>query len=403
MKRYEKITPEGTKDSLFAECVAQEAVQGKLTQVFESYGYAPVMTPHLEFQDLFLRPSAAWLSERLYHTTDSNGHLLVLRPDNTLPIARVAVTRLREAELPLRLYTHQSVFRRTRSYSGGNDEIHQSGVELLGAQGLRADLEILLCAVDALRTCGCPRFRLELGHAEIFRTLADALNPDEETRAALVRCIETKNYPALEVLLQPFVSAEASALRQLPRLFGGGEVLGKATALFRGTKAAESLDYLKQLYNALEALHLEDVIDIDLGLVHGQDYYTGLVFRGYIEGSGVTPLSGGRYDGLLAELGRPAAAVGFAVRAEPLAEALLNSEGAPQIPAPALLVFAPPGLEAPALRHIAERRAEGLRCELAMVDTMEEARQYARRRGITKIAVVTGEDIMEDVAVKPQP
>ncbi|MDR3314714.1 MAG: ATP phosphoribosyltransferase regulatory subunit [Oscillospiraceae bacterium] len=401
MKRYAKITPEGTKDSLFAECAAQAAVQGKLTQVFESYGYAPVMTPHLEFQDVFLRQSADWLAERLYHATDSTGHLLVLRPDNTLPIARVAATRLREAAFPLRLYTHQSVFRRSRFYSGRNDEIRQSGVELLGAQGLRADLEILLCAVDALRACESPRFRLELGHAGVFRSLADALQPDEDTRAALVRCIETKNYPALEALLAPLGgSDEAEALRQLPRLFGGAEVLAKAEKLFRGTQAGAALLYLQRLYAALQALDLQDVIDIDLGLVHGQDYYTGFVFRGYMEGSGVTLLSGGRYDGLLAEFGRPAAAVGFAVGSEPLAEALLESGKVPAQPAPDVLIFAPAGLEATALAHMAQRRGEGLRCELAMVETMEEARQYARRCGIAKIAVVAGEDIMEDVEVR---
>ena len=400
MKRYEKITPEGTKDCLFAECAAQMDVRERLTRVFESYAYAPVMTPHLEFQDLFLRPSAEWLAERLYHATDSAGHLLALRPDNTLPIARVAATRLREAELPLRLYTHQSVFRRSRSYSGRNDEIHQSGVELLGAQGLRADLEILLCAVDSLRACDCPRFRLELGHAGLFRALADELGPDEETRASLVRCIETKNYPALEALLAPCQGAAAAALRQLPRLFGGGEIFPKAKKLFRDTGAAGALEYLREVYAALEAMRLEDVIDIDLGLVHGQDYYTGLVFRGYMEGSGETLLSGGRYDGLLEEFGRPAAAVGFALRSEYLARALLASGAIPPTPAPDVLIYAPPGLEAVALLHMEQRRAQGLRCELGMMDAMEDARIYARTHGIMKIAVVAGEDMIEDVEVR---
>ncbi|MDR2525213.1 MAG: ATP phosphoribosyltransferase regulatory subunit [Oscillospiraceae bacterium] len=399
MNRYAKITPEGMKDALFTECAALHEVRRRLSEVFDAYGYLQVLTPHMEFQELFLRESAAWLSELLYHASDSAGHPVVLRPDNTLPIARVAATRLREMALPLRLYTHQHVFRRSRSYSGRSDEIPQSDVELLGASGLRADLEILLCAVDALHSCECPRFRLELGHAGLFRALADALNVDAETRAALVHCIETKNYPALEELLSEAVGDDAEALRQLPRLFGSEAVLQKGEALLRGTAAAAPFGELQSLYAVLREAGLQRVIDIDLGLVHGQEYYTGFVFRGYMEGSGVTLLSGGRYDGLLGEFGRPAAAVGFAVAYEPLAQLLLEAGRLAPQPAPDLLVFAPAGLEALALRHVIQRRGEGLRCELALCETMEDARQYARTKGIARIAFCAGADMTEDIPV----
>ena len=388
MRQYAKITPQGTKDYLFEECYARTEAQRTLTGVFERYGYAPVATPHLEFHDVFRRASADWLADRLYSATDSRGRLLVLRPDSTLPIARVAATRLQDAALPLRLYYHQSVFRRSRFYSGNGDETMQSGVELLGAAGLRADLEILACAAEALRACGA-NFCIELGHADIFKCLAEGLGANDDVRDGLVACIESKNLPALQELLAPYgETATVKALLELPRLFGGAEVLVRAKALFKGAAARKALAYLTELFAALEALGLHECIDIDLGLVHGQQYYTGLVFRGYMEGSGKTVLSGGRYDGLLAEFGRPAAAVGFGIELDFLAKAMLESGRAEALPKPEALIFGEAGYEAAALARAQAMRAEGAKCLCSAEGSLEEAVNFAKEQGIPRVIVV---------------
>ena len=388
MRAFSKITPEGTKDYLFEECRARETIRQALSEVFESYGYAPIATPHMEFFDVFQVDSSDWLGETLYSLADSCGRMLVLRPDSTLPIARVAATRLQHETLPLRLYYHQSVFRRSRVYAGHRDEMMQSGVEFLGAGGLRADLEIISCAVDALTRCEAPRFHLELGHAGIFTCLADGLGIDEETREALVHAVKTKNVPQLQALLAPCNGHEAQALLALPKLFGGAEVFEKAKALLRSAKARKALAYLAALYESCKALGLDECVDIDLGLVHGQRYYTGLVFRGYIEGSGKRVLSGGRYDRTLEEFGRPAAAVGFGLALDSLAEALLESGRLTPSPAAEVLVFGPAGHEAAALKRCKELRAQGIICECAVFDEEEQAKAYALAKNIVKVEVV---------------
>jgi len=388
MRQYAKITPQGTKDYLYEECYARVTAQRKLTEVFERYGYAPVATPHLEYHDVFRRASVDWLADRLYSAADSRGRMLVLRPDSTLPIARVAATRLQDAALPLRLYYHQSVFRRARLYSGNGDEFMQSGVEFLGAAGLRADLEILACAAEALQACGA-NFCIELGHADIFKCLADGLDISDEDREKLVACIESKNLPALKDLLAPFGGATATqALLELPRLFGGKEVLTRAKALFKGVAARKALAYLTELFAALEALGLHERIDIDLGLVHGQQYYTGLVFRGYMEGSGKTVLSGGRYDGLLAEFGRPAAAVGFGIELDFLAKAMLEGGRVEPQSAPEVLVFGGAGYEAAALTRAKLMRAEGITCLCSAAQSLEESVNFAREHAIPRVVVI---------------
>jgi len=129
-------------------------------------------------------------------------------------------------------------------------------------------------------------------------------------------------------------------------------------------------------------------VDIDLGLVHGQQYYTGLVFRGYIEGSGKRVLSGGRYDKMLAQFGRPAAAVGFALSLDPLAEALLENGKLSAKPAVEVLVFGAAGQEAQALKRCRELRAQGITCECAPFASLNKAQEYAQSKGIARVEVV---------------
>ncbi|MDO5125838.1 MAG: ATP phosphoribosyltransferase regulatory subunit, partial [Ruminococcus sp.] len=92
MKRYDLITPEGTRDLLFTECLARRTVENKLKDLFTGFGYSEVVTPGIEFYDLFSGSSRNFQQERLYKLVDSKGRLITLRPDSTIPIARLAST-----------------------------------------------------------------------------------------------------------------------------------------------------------------------------------------------------------------------------------------------------------------------------------------------------------------------
>ena len=174
MKRYMKITPEGTKDILFEECLAQREIGARLTNVFQKRGYNEVITPGIEYYDVFDLEDAGIPQTQMYKSTDNKGRLIVFRPDLTLPIARLTATRLKSVEKPIRLYYNQPVYRNRKDLSGRNDESVQAGIELIGAKGIRADLEVIATAVDALSAC-TKNFRLEIGDARFFQALADAL------------------------------------------------------------------------------------------------------------------------------------------------------------------------------------------------------------------------------------
>ena len=162
MRKYTKLTPEGVRDVLFEECRARGRARERLTEIFTRRGYQEVMTPGLEYFDVFNLPGAAIPQQEMYKSTDHAGRLLVFRPDSTLPIARMAAARLQNHRRPMRLYYCQNVYRSCPALSGKSHELAQMGVELLGASGLRADLEVIGTAVEALEAVA-PDFRIELG------------------------------------------------------------------------------------------------------------------------------------------------------------------------------------------------------------------------------------------------
>ena len=134
---------------------------------------------------------------------------------------------------------------------------------------------------------------------------------------------------------------------------------------------------------------------IDLGMVHRNEYYTGVIFRGYIEGSGETVVSGGRYDTLLQQFGPDLPAIGFGVNVDALTKLMLDrGEIDPPMP-PEVLVFAKKGAEIAALKKVDDLTGEGLFCEFSVFDTLEESLQYAEKRNIAQVFAVGGMDDVE--------
>lgn len=388
MSKYLKITPEGTKDFLFAECSAMDDVCGKIEAIFKKGGFKKVITPGIEFYDVFSLPCSGISQEEMYKLSDNKGRLLVIRPDSTLPIARMVSSRLKNSILPVRLYYKQAVYRNNPTLTGRRNEFMQMGVELLGVQGVRADLEILTTAVKAVSSVARD-FRIELGHAEVFDALSDGLNIDEAYKEKIRVSIESKNYSALNNLLDKLEPCRAvSAIRSLPSLFGGEEVFEKAAHFCEGTKATDALDYLHKLYNNLAPLGLGDKLIVDLGLVQRNDYYTGFVFAGYINGIGDAVITGGRYDELLAEFGAPMGAAGFAVDTDALTMLRLSDETVSYSDNPEILVFANDGHEMEAISYVEELNSSGVKAQFSVLPTLEETKSFARARNIAEVKVI---------------
>lgn len=322
-------TPEGTKDRLFNESKMLRKTEAAITGVFQEYGYSEIITPEVEFYNMFVQTGNPLPEESMVKITDKSGRILVMRPDNTTPIARVAATRLKGSGVQ-RLYYNQTVFRSSNAHHGAESEIPQCGVELIGAGGLEADAEMLELAVKSLGVVAENNFHIEIGHASLFRAEAEELDAGEADIERIRGYIERKKFAALnDFLAQYDGQAAATALGRLSHLFGSIEVLDEADKLLTSTKAKEALDYLHKLYTILDKKGLGKYIRFDLGMVNQLDYYTGVVFRGYVRGAAASVLSGGRYDNLLGCFGADAPATGFAINTSSVEKCLKaeNTEG----------------------------------------------------------------------------
>ena len=388
MKKYLKITPEGTKDFLFAECSAMDDICGKIENVFVTRGFKRVITPGIEFYDVFSVPCSGITQESMFKTTDNKGRLLVVRPDSTLPIARMVSSRLKNSILPVRLYYKQAVYRNNPTLTGRRNEFMQMGIELIGVKGIRADLEVLTTAVSCISSVA-DDFRIELGHAGVFDALSNELNIDEDYKEKIRVSIEGKNYSALNNLLDKLEPCKSvNAIRSLPSLFGGEEVFEKAYEICKGTNAESALEYLHKIYSNLSPLNLGSKLIIDLGFVQRNDYYTGIVFTGYINGIGDAVISGGRYDELLSEFDAPMGAAGFAVDTDAITIKRLTDNEVSYSDNPDVLVFANEGHEIEGINLVAQLNAEGKKAQFSVLPTLEETQAFAKSRGIAEVKVI---------------
>ena len=393
MKRYDLITPEGTRDLLLNDCTIRKNIENYLRGLFESAGYSELNTPCLEFYDVFNKETVYFPQETMYKLSDRKGRLMVLRPDCTVPIARVVATRLREAKLPIRLFYNQSVYTPSRTNAGKSDEIFQSGIELIGSASRKADLEVLTLAAEVLSHCDSDKFRLEIGDSGFFKVLIGKLTDDPEIKEKIRALIEAKNYPALNDFLDTFGSNSViSTLKQLPSLFGGEEVFDKVSKYYHDAETDKILSDLKWIYTELSKLGYDGKITVDLGIVNRADYYTGVIMKGYLQGYGDEVLSGGRYDKLISEFGYDVHATGFAVNVDAVAEILKRYNPISENSSPDVLVFSEENDAMDALIYVEKLRKEGKKVEFSLFDTYEETMDYAKENKISEIIRYRGEE-----------
>lgn len=388
MGKYSNVIPDGACDLLFKECEARRAVEKSMVDIFKSRGFSEAATPSLEFYDVFSGNSSIMDDEMMYKLIDARGRILVLRPDNTTPMARIASTKLKGFLPPLRLCYNQNVFRISQYMSGRYDELAQCGIELIGVRGEKADIEVILTAISALKSVLGSDFRFEIGHVGFYKCIIDELPFGDDVKERIRSLIASKSYASLNTMLEPYARDNAAclALTELPRLFGGREVLDRAFSVAPNEASKQTVKYLQTLYNTLCDMGFESNIMLDLGLVQQIEYYTDVVFKGYMHGTGEPVLSGGRYDGLFARFGADIPATGFAVNADAIARAIGERSKSNR---PDVLIFFEKDAKS-AFEHMETFIASGLICEMSVFETLDETQKYAAAKGIERIDIIDG-------------
>lgn len=324
--------PKGLRDLLPAEVKMMRSIENKAARLFRSYGYEEVITPTFEYLEVVENGAGGNIRKELFLFMDREGGILSLRPEMTVSIARLAATHMQDAHFPQRLFYQANVFRHVEPHLAQYREFWQLGVELLGASGVWADSEIITIAVRVLQDIGLDNFKLSLNQIGIFNSLLDDSGIDLEDRLMIRSLVESKDLVELSRVLEemPIEDGLKDTIAALPVLHGGLEVLNKIPWAEKNKNASNAINDLIRIYDALKVCRVQDKIVLDMGVLRGLDYYTGIVFEGYSPDLGYGLLGGGRYDNLMGKFGFPRPATGFSLGMDRLALVLKNRDREPQ-------------------------------------------------------------------------
>ena len=289
------------------------------TSIIQQAGYELLQTPTLEYYETIGKISAID-DNALFKLLDSQGETLVLRPDMTSPIARVAASKLLQEKMPVRLGYYSNVFRAQRREGGRPAEFEQMGVELIGDDSLHADAEVIILAANILKSLNINSKRFVVGHTQLLQLILEdfGLTPEQidQVRSTFV----SKNSVGFEALATQ-LPVESSRLESFIGLISTTTIEEWQQWIDPNNAEQTALyEEMRKLNNILDRSGLSDTVTYDLSFNSHMTYYTGLVFEVYAAGSGFPLGNGGRYDGLMKQFGLEVGATGFGLRVDRLLE-----------------------------------------------------------------------------------
>ena len=324
--KMKNFIPEGVEDIDYNKFEQIESIRKKVEKVFKRDGYRQISTPTFEYYDLFTGIDMSMDKDEMYKIIDTNGKILVLRPDATIPIARMVATNYKYLEEKIKLMYLTNVYRSSDFRALGKREFIQAGIEYFGNPSLEADAQVIETAIKALAGAGFKQIRIEIGDAKYFDGLIEEFGEsvDKSTKNSIRKLVESKNYPELDLLLSNLELEDKykKILLELPFLYGEFDsVIIRAKELAINNKMESAVSDLVQIYSKIKLDNLDKHIFLDMGLVNHLDYYSGMIFKIYLQNTGKIAGSGGRYDGLMEKFGKKIPAIGFGLNMDILYEA----------------------------------------------------------------------------------
>lgn len=306
----------------------KEQLMSRVKNRFQTYGYEQIETSTFESYDLYSNVAGTIPQDEMIKVIDSSGKVLVLRPDVTIPVTEeVAKNSLAPGEVK-RYFYMLDVFRQS-FYNNETKERTQAGVECFGDDSRLADAEIIALAIHTLDDLGDFNFKIEIGHAGFFKKLASRLDIASVDFQKLKQFIQQKNITEIEPFLEELnVDSDViQAMSTIPLLYGRpSDIIERAQSIILSDTMTEELAYLSEVYDLLKSYGIEDKVVLDLGLINHMNYYTDIIFQGFIENVSNPVLMGGRYNHLAEEFSEDIPAIGFACDIDLLLETIVKAD-----------------------------------------------------------------------------
>lgn len=400
----------GFRDYNPTEQSARQGMFQKIQAVFESFGFAPLSTPVLEYKEILMGKYGDEGEKLVYAFKDNGDRDVAMRYDLTVPLARYVAQNYNGLALPFKRYQIAPVWRADNPQKGRLREFYQCDVDAVGAEGALADAEIVSCICKALEAVGVDSYEVCLNDRSLFelvaRSFLDTDGGDDEIAVmkALDKADKISSQEVLQLLQSQNVSDDAMNFAKLMLSAGrGNEALEKIA-----DEVPDAADKVGQFKKLLELIQAQDITADKLvfspSTVRGLDYYTGMVAEVVLKDNPEfgSIAGGGRYDSLLSTFSTNSVpAVGMSIGVDRLFEALENMGKLPKAGVAKVMVL---NLDENLTQDYAELatnlRAKGVTVEVYYQTVkLDKQFKYAENKGI-EYALLMGVDEKEQGVVQ---
>jgi histidyl-tRNA synthetase len=369
--------------------------------VAQRYGFQEYEGPPLEPLELYVKKSGAEIVDQLYTFEDRGGRQVALRPEMTPSLARMVSARAQALKKPIRWFSIPQLLRYERPQRGRLREHYQLNMDIIGEAGPLADAELIAATVDIMRACGLDAtdVKARISDRRVVRALLHGSGLSDAQAPEAFSHIDKLEKSRGDELAKSLATATDLTIEEANQVLSIGAIKGLDSvvkALGELSEGGDAGNDLIECVGALESMGLGDFVEVDLGIVRGLAYYTGIVFELFDCGRSLRAIcGGGRYDGLLDALGGvDLPAIGFGMGDVVLGELLRDRDLLPDVPRQVdVFLVAVTGEDLAHVLALGHRlREAGMRVEYALkLQSIAKQLKLAAARP-AKYAVILGPD-----------
>lgn len=377
-------TLKGFRDFLPKEARKRQFVINTIKSVFESYGFEPLETPALEYEEILLGKYGDEGDKLMYRFEDNGKRKVALRYDQTVPLARVVAKYQNELPIPFKRYQIQNVWRAENTQKGRFREFLQMDADIVGSSSPLSDAEIIVLAVKSLEILGFKDFKILINDRSVFKDIPN------EAISALDKLKKIGQENVIKEIISKGISEE------------------KAKDILENAKAQKETDLIRNCSQILKNIGIaENILEFQPTLARGLNYYTGLIFEVEIKGYDAGSVAGGgRYDDLIGMFaGRQIPAVGFAFGFDRLMDAMEQFDLFPKELSTVKVLVTILNNKGKSLEVYKKLRDENIACEIYLDENapLEKQLKYADKKSIPYSIIVDRNDLaLKDMEKREQ-
>lgn len=385
MNKIKAQTLKGFRDFLPTDARKRQYVQNALKAVFESFGFEPLETPALEYEEVLLGKYGEEGDKLMYSFETMGGDEVTLRYDQTVPLARVVAQYQNLLPIPFKRYQIQPVWRGEKPQKGRFREFLQCDIDTVGTASPLSDAEVIATVSESLKQLGFKSYKIFINDRNIFSNLIKQGVFSDKTLEIVIRAMDKLKKIGRDGVLDEMIKKGIST--------------EPATYAFQTIEQMQPTETISQILSLLEKFDITPPrCEFSPTLARGLDYYTGVIFEAEVEGYTAGSVGGGgRFDnliGMFAEKQIPA--VGFAFGFDRLIEAMDQLDLFPKdlITTKVLVTVFSRELEQKSIEITLRLRSGGINTELWLDPEakLDKQLKYADQKGIPFVLIIGPEE-----------